>query len=107
MLLLGLYQSQRRLFDSMKQLFASDPIIRFYSGTGTDDCGRRIEEIWQWDHVRFEGVHNYIQWLFPLEPSVADRLPHTDHEQKSVKLLAVNSLQAVLPLFTLVPIARS
>jgi len=42
-----------------------------------------------------------------LEPSVADRLPHTDHEQKSVKLLAVNSLQAVLPLFTLVPIARS
>ncbi len=48
-----------------------------------------------------------LQILKALEPSVADRLPHTDHEQKSVKLLAVNSLQAVLPLFTLVPIARS
>ena len=50
------------------------------------------------------GLKRFFQTL---EPSVADRLPHTDHEQKSVKLLAVNSLQAVLPLFTLVPIARS
>ena len=40
------------------------------------------------------------------KPPVSDRLPHTDLEQKSVKLLAVNSLRAVLPLFTLVPIAR-
>jgi len=36
----------------------------------------------------------------------AFRLPHTYLKQKSGKLLVVNSLRAVLSLFTLVPIAR-
>jgi hypothetical protein len=29
-----------------------------------------LSDIWTWDHARLEGVHDYIQWLFPLaEPS--------------------------------------
>ena len=51
---------------------------------------------------RSDALRPHVQ----IEPSVAYRLPHTDLEQKNGKLLAVNSLQAVLPLLTLVPIAR-
>lgn len=45
------------------------PVVRFYLGTGTDARGRRIEEIWGWDDVELERVHDYIQWLFPLRAS--------------------------------------
>ena len=42
----------------------------FYSGEGPDGAGRNIEEILSWGPDRLESVHNYIQWLFPLdEPS--------------------------------------
>ena len=35
----------------------------------------RLPEIWAWDAARLEGVHDYIQWLFPLpEPSAFN--PH-------------------------------
>jgi hypothetical protein len=45
-------------------------IIAFYRGAGADHAGRRIGDIWGWDHRRLEMVHDYIQWLFPLpEPS--------------------------------------
>lgn len=42
-----------------------DVIVAFYLGEHADTRGRKIEEIWQWDDVRFETVHDYIQWLFP------------------------------------------
>jgi hypothetical protein len=46
------------------------PLIAFYRGLAPDSQGRRIDEIWSWDHRRLEMVHDYIQWLFPLpEPS--------------------------------------
>ncbi|MDX2223713.1 MAG: opioid growth factor receptor-related protein [Rhodospirillaceae bacterium] len=45
-------------------------VIAFMRGAGTDPAGRRIADIWTWDHRRLEMVHDYIQWLFPLpEPS--------------------------------------
>lgn len=43
-----------------------DAIIRFYSEQDPDACGRKIEEVWRWDHARLEVIHDYIQWLFPL-----------------------------------------
>jgi hypothetical protein len=50
-----------------------DPIVRFYSHESTDDRGRSLRHIWGWDHGRLEGVHDYIQWLFPLrEPSAVN-----------------------------------
>lgn len=39
---------------------------RFYSGTASDDRGRRLEEIWRFSHDELEDIHDYIQWLFPL-----------------------------------------
>lgn len=40
-------------------------LLEFYGGTGLDSAGRTIEEVWAFDHERLEGVHDYIQWLFP------------------------------------------
>lgn len=49
---------------------SASAIIDFYQGTGADHAGRKIEDIWGWDHRRLEMVHDYIQWLFPLpDPS--------------------------------------
>lgn len=45
-------------------------IVRFYRGDAADDRGRTLDAILAWDDDRLEAVHDYIQWLFPLdEPS--------------------------------------
>jgi Opioid growth factor receptor (OGFr) conserved region len=44
----------------------NEKLITFYGGKGTDDRGRRIDEIWLFSHEELESVHDYIQWLFPL-----------------------------------------
>jgi hypothetical protein len=45
-------------------------LIDFYRGERTDVEGRRLDEILAWRDGRLEGVHDFIQWLFPLpEPS--------------------------------------
>jgi hypothetical protein len=41
-------------------------LLEFYSKAGSDDRGRRIEEIWRFSHDELEAIHDYIQWLFPL-----------------------------------------
>jgi hypothetical protein len=52
-----------------------DALLRFYRLEGPDARGRTLLEIWAWDAARLEGVHDYIQWLFPLpEPSAFN--PH-------------------------------
>ncbi len=43
------------------------PLVDFYLGTAPDAGGRRIEEIWDWDGSQLEHVHDFIQWLFPLQ----------------------------------------
>ena len=49
---------------------AADPLLRFYRLEGADARGRTLADLWAWDTARLEGVHDYIQWLFPLpEPS--------------------------------------
>jgi hypothetical protein len=49
---------------------ASSSLIAFYNGDGLDAAGRKITDIWSFDHRRLEMVHDFIQWLFPLpEPS--------------------------------------
>lgn len=45
-------------------------LLRFYRGEGTDSESRRLVDTWAWDDDRWEEVHDFIQWLFPLaEPS--------------------------------------
>jgi opioid growth factor receptor-like protein len=47
-----------------------DPLLRFYRLEGADARSRTLPDIWSWDAARLEGVHDFIQWLFPLpEPS--------------------------------------
>jgi hypothetical protein len=54
----------------------ADALLRFYRLEGVDARGRTLPEIWAWDAARLEGVHDYIQWLFPLpEPSAFN--PHS------------------------------
>ena len=49
-----------------------DRLVRFFRG-GANDAGRTHDEILAWDDGRLEQVHDYIQWLFPLqEPSSAN-----------------------------------
>ncbi|MHB1425359.1 MAG: opioid growth factor receptor-related protein [Gemmataceae bacterium] len=45
-------------------------LIDFYRGQSTDSEGRLLPDIWSWNDARWEEVHDFIQWLFPLvEPS--------------------------------------
>ena len=53
----------------------SNKIIEFYSGTGTDHAGRKIETIWGWNEDKLERCHDYIQWLFPNR----DRSAYNEH----------------------------
>jgi hypothetical protein len=42
-------------------------IADFYRGTGTDHRGRTIDQVWAFDHRDLEGLHDFIQWLFPTD----------------------------------------
>ena len=44
---------------------AHSQLIAFYRGQGPDVAGRKIDDIWGFDHAQLEAVHDYIQWLFP------------------------------------------
>ncbi len=41
-------------------------LTNFYRGTGTDDRGRTFNDIWAYSDDDLEGVHDFIQWIFPL-----------------------------------------
>lgn len=41
-------------------------LIKFYKGSGTDQSGRKISDIWNFNHSQLEYNHDFIQWLFPL-----------------------------------------
>lgn len=45
-------------------------ILEFYCGAAPDHRGRFLHQIQQWPDQDLEAVHDFIQWLFPLqEPS--------------------------------------
>jgi hypothetical protein len=53
---------------------AESPLVRFYRGEGRDARGRSLDDVLAWDDEQLEAVHDYIQWLFPLdEPSRFNR----------------------------------
>ncbi len=41
-------------------------LTAFYRGTGTDVEGRTLSGNWAYSDAELEGVHDFIQWLFPL-----------------------------------------
>ncbi|MBY0259624.1 opioid growth factor receptor-related protein [Methylobacterium sp.] len=42
------------------------PIQAFLAGTGRDGAGRVLKDILAYDDPHIEGVHDFIQWCFPL-----------------------------------------
>lgn len=45
---------------------SAGPIHAFLAGHGRDGRGRSLAEVLAFDDDRIEGVHDFIQWLFPL-----------------------------------------
>jgi hypothetical protein len=41
-------------------------ITSFLEGTGADHRGRTLAEVIAFEDDELEGIHDYIQWLFPL-----------------------------------------
>lgn len=41
-------------------------LIEFYRGTATDNNGRTLAQVLDYDDDDMESVHDFIQWLFPL-----------------------------------------
>lgn len=42
------------------------PIHAFLTGRGRDGSGRTLADVLAFDDARIEGVHDFIQWCFPL-----------------------------------------
>ncbi len=53
------------------------PLAAFYTGKAPDSSGRMFDDILSWGDEELESVHDYIQWLFPLQEKSAfnDRAP--------------------------------
>lgn len=45
---------------------AAGPIHAFLAGIGRDGSGRRLAEVLAFNDARIEGVHDFVQWCFPL-----------------------------------------
>lgn len=43
------------------------PLVSFYEGSGTDSGGRTLTDVQSLTFAELESLHDYIQWLFPLE----------------------------------------
>jgi hypothetical protein len=82
---------------------ANAQLIAFYRGQGLDAAGRKIEDIWDFDHAHLEGVHDYIQWLFPSpKPSAYNgQAPLFDAETVAVFAGDADLQQRVLRSFAL------
>lgn len=39
----------------------------FLEGKAPDHKGRLLSDLWQLDHFNLEYLHDYIQWLFPMD----------------------------------------
>jgi len=85
-------------------------LLNFYRGTSPDVRGRFIHQIWGWGFDQLEGVHDYIQWLFPsAKPSqFNDQAPLLDDETVAVftadadlKRRLLRSLETMLPFYGL------
>lgn len=52
----------------------SGPVHAFLAGQGRDGAGRRLSDVLAFDDARIEGVHDFIQWCFPL-PEASRAVP--------------------------------
>lgn len=86
------------------------PIVSFYKGLSPDDYGRHITDIWAFSDQQLEGIHNYIQRLFPNRtPSAFVRAPLLEdatvrafHEDEDLQNRLLTSLDRMLRFYGLV-----
>ncbi|WP_375409906.1 hypothetical protein [uncultured Methylobacterium sp.] len=45
---------------------SAGPVHAFLAGQGRDGAGRLLDEVIAFDDAHIEGVHDFIQWCFPL-----------------------------------------
>ncbi|GJE16582.1 hypothetical protein [Methylobacterium marchantiae] len=45
---------------------STGPIHAFLAGTGRDGARRTLADVVAFDDARIEGVHDFVQWCFPL-----------------------------------------
>lgn len=68
------------------------PIHAFLAGQGRDGSGRRLADVLAFDDARIEGVHDFIQWCFPL-PEASRVVPGapvlTEAEARAIRTDAV------------------
>jgi hypothetical protein len=50
-----------------QEIIAMSRLTDFYRGAGTDNRGRTLADIWAYSDEDLEDVHDFIQWIFPLE----------------------------------------
>lgn len=81
------------------------PLVRFYRHQDGDESGRTLHGIWSWNGGRLEGVHDYIQWLFPLRtvsrfnpgaPLVTEEVAALFRTDDGLRGALLNSLEAML-----------
>ncbi|MGE5656647.1 MAG: opioid growth factor receptor-related protein [Actinomycetota bacterium] len=89
---------------------SNNEILVFYLGQKPNSEGRKIEEIWSWNYQELEGVHNYIQWLFPLReasrfnrdaPILTDATIAVFSSNDNLKARLVQSLKVMLKYYGL------
>lgn len=86
-----------------------DPVVAFYSG-GRDADGRTLDEILGWNDDLLEGVHDYIQWLFPTRqpsgvnpsaPLVTDETARAFHSDPALRDRLRDALDRMLTFYGL------
>ena len=50
----------------MKKSASQSRLVSYYTGESSDDQGRYLTDIQGWNDDQLEGVHDFIQWMFPL-----------------------------------------
>ena len=51
-------------------------IVFFLEGSFPDYCDRYLSNIWKYSDKQIEEVHDYIQWIFPLD-TLSKAVPHS------------------------------
>lgn len=59
-------------------------LISFLKGAHPDKYGRTLYDIWNYTDEQLEEIHNYIQWLFPLNEMSEQVMgsPYLDNEEE-------------------------
>lgn len=69
-------------------MVTAGPIHAFLAGIGKDGSGRRLHDVLEFDDARIEGVHDFIQWCFPLREAsraVPDAPVLSDFEADAIR----------------------